>query len=77
MIRLESDYTQGATPEIIERLALRQAIESLSKEEQELIKYRYYKGYSQSKTALILGATQVKISRTEKKIIEKLKKALT
>jgi RNA polymerase sporulation-specific sigma factor len=73
---IENFVGEDTTPEIIERLALRQAIESLTPEEQELIKYRYYKGFSQSKTALILGITQVKVSRTEKKIIEKLKKAL-
>ncbi len=74
---IENFIGEDSTPEIIERLALRQAIETLCEEERELIKYRYYKGYSQSKTALIFGVTQVKISRTEKKIIEKLKKALT
>ncbi len=74
---VENFVGEDNTPEIIEKLALRQAIGSLEKEEQELIYYRYYKGYSQSKTAMIFGVTQVKISRTEKKIIEKLKKALT
>ncbi len=74
---VENLVGEDNTPEIIERLALRQAVESLDAEERNLIYYRYYKGYSQSKTALIFGVTQVKISRTEKKIIEKLKKALT
>jgi RNA polymerase sporulation-specific sigma factor len=73
---VENFVGEDKTPEIIERLALRQAIESLPDDEKELIIYRYYKGYSQSKTALIFGITQVKVSRTEKKIIEKLKKAL-
>ena len=74
---VENFVGEDNTPEIIERLALRQAIDSLDKNERDLIYYRYYKGYSQSKTALIFGVTQVKISRTEKKIIEKLKNALT
>lgn len=74
---VENFVGEDSTPEIIERLALRQAVESLDKEEREIINCRYYKGYSQSKTALIFGVTQVKISRTEKKIIEKLKKALS
>ncbi len=74
---VENLVGEDNTPEIIERLALRQAVESLDEDERNLIYYRYYKGYSQSKTALIFGVTQVKISRTEKKIIEKLKKALS
>jgi RNA polymerase sporulation-specific sigma factor len=74
---VENFVGEDNTPEIIERLALRQAIDSLDEDEREIIYCRYYKGYSQSKTALIFGVTQVKISRTEKKIIEKLKKALS
>lgn len=74
---VENFVGEDNTPEIIERLALRQAVDSLDENEREIIYYRYYKGYSQSKTALIFGVTQVKISRTEKKIIEKLKKALS
>ena len=73
---VENFVGEDNTPEIIERLALRQAIDALDEDERELIYCRYYKGYSQSKTALIFGVTQVKISRTEKKIIEKLKKSL-
>lgn len=74
---IENFVGEDNTPEIIEKLALRQAIEALDEDEREIIYCRYYKGYSQSKTALIFGVTQVKISRTEKKIIEKLKKALS
>ena len=74
---IENFVGEDNTPEIIERLALRQAIDTLDEDEREIIYCRYYKGYSQSKTALLFGVTQVKISRTEKKIIEKLKKALS
>jgi len=37
---------------------------------------RFYRGYSQQKAGEVLGMTQVKVSRTEKKILEKLRKAL-
>ncbi len=74
---VENFVGEDNTPEIIERLALRQAIDALDKDERDIIHYRYYKGFSQSKTALIFGVTQVKISRMEKKIIEKLKQSLT
>lgn len=51
------------------RLALRMAIEKLSPMHKKIVIYRYFRDYSQAKTAELLGLTQVKISREEKKII--------
>lgn len=48
----------------------------LPKDEKELIYYRYYKNYPQTQVAELLGVTQVKVSRTEKKIMEKLRREL-
>ena len=62
--------------ELCEKEALRQAVLSLPKEEKQLVLLRFYRGYSQQKAGEILGMTQVKVSRTEKKILEKLRKAL-
>ncbi len=62
--------------EAADSLALRQAIESLPTDERKLVLLRYYRGMSQSSTAKQLGITQVKVSRTEKKIMEKLRAAL-
>ena len=62
--------------EICENIALRQALGTLSKDERDIIYRRYFLGYSQSKVAELYNITQVKVSRTEKKIIEKLKKQL-
>jgi len=62
--------------ELCENIALRQAIAALPEEEKQLIYYRFYKGYSQSKVGEIFGMTQVKISRMEKKIMEKLRGTL-
>ena len=61
----------------IEHIALSQAISSLPVLWQKIIALRYMKEYSQQTTAKILGLTQVKISREEKKIFEALKKVLT
>ena len=49
---------------------------SLPQDEKELIYYRYYKNYPQTQVAELLGVTQVKVSRTEKKIMEKLRREL-
>ena len=62
--------------ENIDRIALKQALEKLSPEEEKIIRLRYFKGLTQQKTAEILGLTQVKVSRDEKKICIKLKSLL-
>lgn len=62
--------------ELCEREALRQAILELPKEEKQLVLLRFYRGYSQQKAGEVLGMTQVKVSRTEKKVLEKLRRAL-
>lgn len=55
---------------------LQQGINSLTKEEQELINYRYFQDKTQSEIAKIWGTNQVKISRNEQKILKKLKNNL-
>lgn len=62
--------------ENIDRIALREALEKLTPDEEKLIRLRYFKGLTQQKTAEILGLTQVKVSRDEKKICIKLKSLL-
>lgn len=61
----------------IEHIALSQAIASLPPLWRKIITLRYLKEYSQQTTAQMLGLTQVKISREEKKIFEALKKVLS
>ena len=56
-----------------DRLALRMAIETLDEQKRQIVFLRYFKDYSQSQTAKLLGLSQVKISREEKKIIEILR----
>ena len=41
-----------------------------------IIRLRFFRELSQQQTAKILGLTQVKVSREEKKIFEKLRKQL-
>lgn len=59
-----------------DRIALREAVDSLPAVWREIIVLRYFKEYSQQRTAEILGITQVKVSREEKKIFKKLKTML-
>ena len=57
--------------------ALRSAIEGLPETQRRLIVLRYFRDLSQTETARILGLTQVKVSREEKKIIETLRRELS
>ena len=59
------------------KIDLENVIAGLSKEEQELIRYRYYNDLTQSETASILGISQVKVSRYEKKLLKKLETSLS
>ncbi len=68
----ELERTQG----FIERLSLSEAISSLPNEWQRIVTLRYYRGMTQQQVADVLGVTQVKISREEKKILEYLRKEL-
>lgn len=62
--------------ELCEREALRQALCDLPTTEKQLLLLRFYRGYSQQKVGECLGMTQVTVSRTEKRLLEKLRKML-
>ncbi len=59
-----------------DRIALSEAIGHLPPTQRQLIYLRYMKEMSQSEVGKILGMTQVKVSREEKKIMEILRQAL-
>lgn len=70
---LEDFLGTDFTSEINEKIALKQAIERLPKEEQEIIYLRYYKNMTQSETGKILGMTQVTVSRKEARALTRLR----
>ena len=55
-----------------DKLALRMAIESLEPRQRRIVYLRYFRDFSQAETAKVLGLSQVKISREEKKIMSLL-----
>lgn len=61
---------------VFDRLALHSAIEKLDGLARKLIILRYFKDLSQVETARLLGLSQVKVSREEKKIITRLRAEL-
>jgi RNA polymerase sporulation-specific sigma factor len=60
-----------------DRLALYSAIENLPSDWRKIIILRYFRDLSQQEVARIMGITQVKVSREEKKIMAALKKELS
>ncbi len=59
-----------------DKIALSEALKSLPEIQRKLIYLRYVKEMSQVNAGRILGMTQVKVSREEKKIIEALRRVL-
>ena len=61
---------------IVDNLALRQIMERLSPQDRALLELRYFRELTQSKTAEILGMTQVQVSRREKKLLAQMREEL-
>ena len=55
-----------------DNLDLKDSFNTLTAEEKQIINYRYYKDFTQSETAKILGMSQVTVSRYEKKSLTKM-----
>ena len=51
---------------MLEKIALRQAIEKLPEREATVIKLRYFHGLTQQRVSKVLDVSQVQISRIEK-----------
>jgi len=61
---------------IIDLISLRQVMNRLDPQDRILLELRYFKNLTQSRTAEILGITQVQVSRREKKLLSSMKKEL-
>ncbi len=70
-IPTEDEYTP-----IDNRLSLEKAINELDEKDKLLINLRFYKCFTQSKTAEVLGISQVQVSRREKIILANMRNKL-
>ncbi len=61
---------------LVEKIALREAIEVLPERERMTILLRFFKGLTQEQTARLLGVSQVQVSRLERRALEKLRALL-
>lgn len=68
--------TEGMEDGIVERVALRAAIDDLPERERSVVLLRYFKNLTQDRTARVLGVSQVQVSRIEKKAMEHLRRKL-
>ena len=67
------EETENQEEQVVNRILLGQLLEELGKEERQLIYLRYFENKTQTEIGKILGISQVQVSRTEKKILEKLR----
>ena len=65
--------TDAPEEALVERIALREAIDGLPEKERMTILLRYYRGFTQAQTARVLQVSQVQISRLEKKGLLRLR----
>ena len=61
---------------MVEKIALRQAIEALPERERQVIQMRYFHALTQQRVAKVLDVSQVQVSRIEKKAISMLRQML-
>lgn len=67
---------EGMEEGVLEKMALREAIQSLTDRERQVVELRYFRCLTQDKTAKILKVSQVQVSRIERKAMEHLRERL-
>ena len=74
---LESTLGSTAPEEnLVEKIALREAIDTLPERERMTILLRFFKGFTQQQTARVLQVSQVQVSRLERKGLVHLRELL-
>ena len=77
-LTLESTLgTDGPEENLVEKIALREAIDTLPEREKMTILLRFFKGLTQEQTARILQVSQVQISRLERRAVGHLREILS
>ncbi len=61
---------------MVERLALREALDSLPRRERMTLLLRFFRGMTQQQTARVLGVSQVQVSRLERRALKTLRAQL-
>ena len=74
--RINDECNDNET-DMIDKIALRQVLDSLKPREKQIIVLRYFKEKTQVQIAKLLGISQVQVSRIEKKILEDIRKKIS
>ena len=61
---------------LTEKIALKEALNSLDVKSRQIIVLRYFKDKTQIQVAKMLGISQVQVSRIEKKVLSEMRKQL-
>lgn len=70
------EQTNDDNESMIDKLALREIIDTLDQKDRDLIKLRYFMDKTQTDIAKELGISQVQVSRLEKKILRTMREKL-
>lgn len=74
---LENVLTDTESEErMVEKIALRQAVNGLPERERQVIQLRYFHGLTQQRAAKVLSVSQVQVSRIEKKALAMLRQIM-
>ncbi|MBR2935215.1 MAG: sigma-70 family RNA polymerase sigma factor [Oscillospiraceae bacterium] len=74
---LESVLGVGGMEErVVEQVVLHQALRQLPPQERQVLLLRYYKGLTQSRTAQVIGVSQVQVSRIERRAVVRLREMM-
>ena len=74
---LENVLTDTESEErMVEKIALRQAVDALPERERLVSQLRFYHGRTQQRAAKVLSVSQVQVSRIEKKALEMLRETM-
>lgn len=71
-----NDSCSDNESDIVDRIALRQVMDTLKPREKQIIVLRYFKEKTQVQIAKMLGISQVQVSRIEKKILENIREKI-
>ena len=67
---------EGMEDALVEQLDLRSAIARLPERERTVIDLRYFRAFTQERTAREIGVSQVQVSRIERRAVERLRRML-
>ena len=70
---LEERLGKAEEEEIVDRLFLEEALNTLPQRERQILMLRYFRDFTQSQIAARLGISQVQVSRIEKRVLSQMR----